>query len=257
MLPLLTNIVHQRQTAGLSLEEACPAFVSTDTYHKHYKKYKRLADEVAQLSRLRVHGHTPRGPVASCGVSNASFEILVAGEPFHDVINARRCVGPQANDSSDFCYDHADMLGRLNAPAPPARPRGEAGPPALGDAGRALLRAAVTQSACGFAETLARDPDAALELREFLASPNVRKAKVLWQAAEPERPPVPEFPGPPRFVGPLGGLLGPLGDLVGVCWRSRWSGSQWESLESNMTGGAKMFASLGPLGNPLGARGTF
>ncbi|CAK0803008.1 unnamed protein product [Prorocentrum cordatum] len=191
LFPLLSSIVHERQTAGLSLEEACPAFVSTDTYHKHYRKYRALADEIAQLSRLRVRGQTPRGQVASCSVSNPAFEILVAGEPFHDVLNARRCVGPQANDSSDFCFDHADMLGRLNAPAPPARPQGEAAPPALGDAGRALLRAAVTQSAGGFAATLARDPVASVELRAFLASPGVRKAKVLWQGmfgAQPPRP---------------------------------------------------------------------
>ncbi|CAK0854589.1 unnamed protein product, partial [Prorocentrum cordatum] len=191
LFPLLSSIVHERQTAGLSLEEACPAFVSTDTYHKHYRKYRALADEIAQLSRLRVRGQTPRGQVASCSVSNPAFEILVAGEPFHDVLNARRRVGPQANDSSDFCFDHADMLGRLNAPAPPARPQGEAAPPALGDAGRALLRAAVTQSAGGFAATLARDPVASVELRAFLASPGVRKAKVLWQGmfgAQPPRP---------------------------------------------------------------------
>ncbi|CAK0819051.1 unnamed protein product [Prorocentrum cordatum] len=87
--PLLADIVSARQAAGMSLEDACPAFVSTDSYNKHFKKYADVVNEACQLARVRTAGATPRGPLAARCIVAPSVGVLVAGEPFHDVLNAR------------------------------------------------------------------------------------------------------------------------------------------------------------------------
>eukprot|EP00959_Pyramimonas_sp_CCMP1952_P475044 9503989-Pyramimonas_sp.AAC.1 len=83
----------------MSLEDACPAFVSTDSYNKHFKKYADVVNEACQLARVRTAGATPRGPLAACCIVAPSVGVLVAGEPFHDVLNARRCVERQLGSS--------------------------------------------------------------------------------------------------------------------------------------------------------------
>ncbi|CAK0808275.1 unnamed protein product, partial [Prorocentrum cordatum] len=153
--PLLADIVSARQAAGMSLEDACTAFVSTYSYSKHFKKYADVVDEACQLARVRTAGATPRGPLAARGIVAPSVGVLVAGEPFHDVLNARRCVNPQANDSSD-------PVGFAASAAPRSR-----------------------------LEALAQDPDGARDLRAFLSSPGVLRAKGVWKSAFGAQPPRP------------------------------------------------------------------
>eukprot|EP00959_Pyramimonas_sp_CCMP1952_P475045 9503989-Pyramimonas_sp.AAC.2 len=151
-----------------------------------------------------------------------------------------------ATAPADFCHDHADLIGRLNAPrGPPEEPQGAPPVPALGERGRDLLRTAVAQSAASFQEALAQDPDGARDLRAFLSSPGVLRAKGVWKSAFGAQPPRPVLArvarragaqldaahgwhlaafGPPRRHSRVaGGALEHLGNVSGA-----FSGTSWQ-----------------------------
>ena len=103
--------------AGIA-QDALPVFLATDSYGKHFRKYRDLMRVVGELLRRQPMGETPRGP--ACRVQllpdhPSDGLTTIAGEPLHDMINARKCVSPQANDAVDFLYDHSDLLCRLSA----------------------------------------------------------------------------------------------------------------------------------------------
>ena len=190
--PLLMELIAARSQAGLALEEALPVFVATDTYHKHYRKYTELMREMAALLRRQPFGETPRGPASGVGVlphHPSDALTTIAGEPFHDVINARKYVSAQANDAVDFIFDHTDLMCRLSAPPRPASVGATA--PQLSLSGQGLLKAGIELSAEDFKHRLQSDSGHAAELRAFLASPGVRKAKAIWAAAAGAQPPRP------------------------------------------------------------------
>lgn len=109
----------------------------------------------------------------------------------------RRWVSPQANDATDFIYDHTDVICRLNAPPAAAAPasssnctvasaRGQ-----LTSAGAALLRKGVELSVAEFQAALRADPEGSGSLRSFLASEGVRRATRVWDEAFQAQPPRP------------------------------------------------------------------
>ena len=124
------------------------------------------------------------GPVSQVAVA-ASHEhpsdglCLIAGEPYHRVISARRWVSPQCNDAVNFIYDHTDMLTRLSAERrpPSARSDPSAAPPILGTIGRRLLLKAVELSASEFVAM--RRTRGMQSLRAFLSSKNVMRAQLF------------------------------------------------------------------------------
>jgi hypothetical protein len=117
--------------------------------------------------------------------------VTVAGDPFHDVINARKLVSPQCNDAVDFLHDHQELLCRLSAPAQPEAQGEQPAPPELSPAGRQLLLQGIALPVPDFTAALQKDEDGAASLRAFLSSPAVRRAKSVWEAvcaAQPPRP---------------------------------------------------------------------
>ena len=117
---VLTMVVQERLKGGLPLPLALPAFVATDSYHKHKGLIMTLLQELGHLSRVATIADTPKSDLtAQAEILPPEVDTLVAGEPFHDVINARRCVSPKANDCSHFVQDHQELLNRLSAPLAP------------------------------------------------------------------------------------------------------------------------------------------
>ena len=123
--PLLLDLVRARLAHGLTYGEAFPVFVATDNYGKHRFLLQRLIGSLAAQFRMQPEGTTPRGPAVQINVlpegDGPTTELTeIAGEPYHDVINARRHASPKANDSYSFVKDHQDMLCRLSAKVRPA-----------------------------------------------------------------------------------------------------------------------------------------
>ena len=91
---LLSNILQQRLAAGLSLQDAAPTFVATDSYHKHRLLLEKLRCKVGD--QLRIDG---RAGAAARVVDQQDHPVKalthICGEPYHDVINARKLVSPR------------------------------------------------------------------------------------------------------------------------------------------------------------------
>ena len=96
---LIETMVHTRLAAGLSFEDSVPCFLATDSFQKHRLKLRDLIRKVTEQLRLQPTGVTPLGPVSQVAVA-ASHEhpsdglCLIAGEPYHRVMSARRWVSP-------------------------------------------------------------------------------------------------------------------------------------------------------------------
>ena len=116
---LLGRIMTARMENGIIMEHALPAFIATDSFHKHHKLLLKLCQSLGQLQRIQPESATPKGhpyKVAHVAEQTSAAATLIAGEPYHDVINARRCVSPKANDAKSFLHDHQELLCRLSAP---------------------------------------------------------------------------------------------------------------------------------------------
>ncbi|CAE8598795.1 unnamed protein product [Polarella glacialis] len=196
---LLRDSVAARLQAGMSLEEAIPVFISTDSYSKHRLLLKKLVCKVVDHFRVQTVASTPRGPVSAVKIlgpeENPAYDLVtIAGEPFHDVINYRKCVSPQCNDSVDGILDHTDLLMRLNAeelPFSAAREAQQADVPELGPAGKTLLQIGVQRTVADFKAALLADHDGASDLRVFLSSAGVRRARAVWMEVFKAQPPRP------------------------------------------------------------------
>ena len=182
--PLLEELKDVRLACGCSLLETVPVFHSTDVYHKHGKRLKRLYAAVFGLLRVATEADTPKGPAkrrrllpSDC----AEGYCEPTGEPMHDIINMRKLVSPWANDATDFKFDYIDHINRLSLEDPP--PVDAAGdPPPLSVGGAALLVRAVQESSQDFSAALdASDVGIVEELKEFLRHPEVRTSRVWPQ----------------------------------------------------------------------------
>ena len=198
--PLLRKVLHDlvvaRTNASLPLQHALPAFVATDSYHKHQRLLAELCQSFGQELRIQSKANTPKGSpnrVADILDPQEAACTVIAGEPYHDVINARKCVSPKANDAIHFIHDHEQMLCRLSAKPQPqdVAEQTPAKPPAameVQDIIQACLRMRVAQFAT-FKATC--DQVSLVKLRDFLACPHVRTHKDWWKkvcGADPPRP---------------------------------------------------------------------
>lgn len=192
---VFARIVSVRQSAGFSLSEAMPVFIATDSYRKHRNLLQSLARSVGEQLRISIVGSTPKGlavtaQISQCDSHPADDVTLIAGEPFHDVINARRLASPNANDCLNFLYDHQDTLCRLNAKPAPVKPPGiREAAPMLSEAGCVLLQSAVRKHKAAFLADRGADPPAAAEMKAFLAHAQVRLAKPVWKRCFRAQPP--------------------------------------------------------------------
>jgi hypothetical protein len=191
--PMLERMQKVRMHAGLTLEQTVPVFHATDSYGKHRIQLMTFYKDVFKEVRLEATFATPRSnadgvAVRSDAESPVPHLLKITGDPQHDVYKVRMWAKPAANNYSDFCFDHLDMMMRLSAAPSTWTSVREVPSSVLNDAGRKLLVKAVTRSAAVFKSAVANDPDGGKELRLFLVQPFVTEHRV-WKNVWGSQPP--------------------------------------------------------------------
>lgn len=175
LLPMLDRMLQVRAAAGHPLEEIVPVFHATDSYRKHRLELMSFYKDYFLTAQLRASYSTPRADADAIRAdryqdSPVPFYLKITGDPMHDVFNLRRLAKPQANDYSNFCFDHMDVLLRLSAPARPPEPRVQP-THGLGAAALYLLEVGVTKSNAYFKSAVSINKVAAEALRTFISQP--------------------------------------------------------------------------------------
>ena len=126
------------------------------------------------------------------GAAACKASTKIVGEPYHNVIRLRRLVSPSCNDSSFFLKDHETLMCRLSAETMTGEELQSiknASAPQLSDAGKQLLRCCIQSRASVFQQECHKNPQAFLDLCDFLKSPGVRKATTVWRDVFQAQPP--------------------------------------------------------------------
>ena len=91
---LLQTLKSSRLMAGLSLEQSCPVAHCTDNYFKHRLLLQKLYAETWSALRIQAVAATPKGHMkglTAAARADCSCPCIIAGDPFHDSINLRKC----------------------------------------------------------------------------------------------------------------------------------------------------------------------
>ena len=178
------DIIAARLASGVAWRHAAPAFICTDTYHKHRLLLERQHTNILQ-DEIRARGLRGEPAVPP---------VIVTGDPFHCILSGRRLISPRCNDASSFARDHSDLLLRLSAEPFDKTVLEEAKTApliTLTQDALELLRLAVRRPIQEFRHGLAANPSAKGEIEAFLASPSVRRCAATWKQAFGTVPPRP------------------------------------------------------------------
>lgn len=104
---------------------------------KHHQLIYDLVTRTVQQQRLTISAGSKKAGADSIHVRERAVDFIVAGEPFHDVINARNVVPARHADRRDWDFDHMQLLMRLHAPMDDRQTQDAV--PTLSSKGRALL----------------------------------------------------------------------------------------------------------------------
>jgi hypothetical protein len=113
---MLDAMIAERRGSGLAGLLAAPVFHSTDVFGCHFKKLQRFYLQKLRDLDIQTETLTPKGDAVGASIQDCDVtRTMIVGEPVHDIINVRRAVTKKANDSSDFIFDHQDMINPVSA----------------------------------------------------------------------------------------------------------------------------------------------
>ena len=143
--PVIDDLKHDRLSAGLTLEQACPIGHCTDSYGKHRLRLDAFYRGKYPDLAVRVRSTSAKSDASGAtAVQEVSAPTLIAGDPAHDLFALRRRVSVTANDAKargdtwfsglilnialkclcvqDLTADHAHLLSALSLrPSPVGR----------------------------------------------------------------------------------------------------------------------------------------
>ena len=135
--PVIDDLKHDRLSAGLTLEQACPIGHCSDSYGKHRLRLDAFYRGKYPDLAVRVRSTSAKSDASGAtAVQEVSAPTLIAGDPAHDLFALRRRVSVTANDAKargdtwfsglilnialkclcvqDLTADHAHLLSALS-----------------------------------------------------------------------------------------------------------------------------------------------